>query len=251
MLIFAPVNRTHPITLPGANILDLSRKALFIFCMEYNTTRDKLLISEYGRNVQNMIRMIAAIDEREKRTKLAHALVSVLAAMHPEVRDHNDLRHKLWDHLYIMSEFTLDVDCPFPIPPKPEQVAIPNHVAYSQSPILLRPYGKNMERIIQTVCEMEEGEEKESLIRTIGNTLKKMYLNWNRDSVNDALIHEHLSLLSNGMLKMKDEDRLHSTNDLLKTNRPPANKKAAFKKEYPKDFNAKKRNNNGKNRRKS
>jgi hypothetical protein len=187
--------------------------------MEYNTTRDSMIISEYGRNIQKMVRHIAELEDPEKRSRMARTLVSILASMHPDTRDQVDLKHKYWDHLHVMSDFTLEVDSPFPVPPRPLDTPPPNTVPYTQENIKLRPYGKYMQRIIEKACEFEEGPEKDALVMTIANNLKKMYLNWNRDTVNDELIHDHLGLLSTGKLKLKEEDKLHSTTDLLKANK--------------------------------
>jgi hypothetical protein len=187
--------------------------------MEYNTTRDSLKISEYGRNIQNMIMHITTLADREQRNRMTATLVNILAIMNPDMRDQVDIKHKLYDHVHLMSDFTLDIDSPYPVPPRPEEAPKPARVPYTQETIKLRPYGKYMQRMIEKAVEYEEGEEKDELVKTIANNLKKMYLNWNRDSVNDELIHEHLSLLSGKKLKLRDDDRLHSTTDILKANK--------------------------------
>jgi hypothetical protein len=187
--------------------------------MEYNTTRGSMKISEYGRNIQNMILYIASLPDREQRNRLTAALVNILAIMNPDMRDQVDIKHKLYDHVHLMSDFTLDIDSPYPVPPRPEEAPAPKRVPYTQENIKLRPYGKYMQRMIEKAVTYEEGEEKDALVKTIANNLKKMYLNWNRDSVNDELIHEHLSLLSGTKLKLRDDDRLHSTTDILKANK--------------------------------
>ncbi len=187
--------------------------------MEYNTTRGPMKISEYGRNIQNMILYIASLPDKEQRNRLTGTLVNILAIMNPDMRDQVDIKHKLYDHVHLMSDFTLDIDSPYPVPPRPEEAPAPERIPYTQEKIKLRPYGKYMQRMIEKAVEYEEGEEKDALVKTIANNLKKMYLNWNRDSVNDELIHEHLSLLSGTKLKLRDEDRLHSTVDILKANK--------------------------------
>jgi hypothetical protein len=199
--------------------------------MEYNTTRGPMKISEYGRNIQNMILYITALPDREKRNRLTATLVNILAIMNPDMRDQVDIKHKLYDHVHIMSDFTLDIDSPYPVPPRPEEAPRPARVPYTQETIKLRPYGKYMQRMIEKAVEYEEGEEKDELVKTIANNLKKMYLNWNRDSVNDELIHEHLSLLSGTKLKLREDDRLHSTVDILKANKQVLDKQkpATFK----------------------
>ena len=205
--------------------------------MEYNTTRDQLIISEYGRNVQNLIKHIAKIEDSEKRNRMAKTMVNVMANMHPDNRELSDFKQKLWDHMIIMSDFTLVVDNPYPAPPHPLDAPPPKPIAYTQEDFMLRPYGKYIQRIIEKATEFEDGPEKDELVRVIANNLKKMYLNWNRDSVNDELIHEHLDRLSHGNLKLSEDHRLHSTDDILK----------AHKKTY-KDLSGKDKLLNGKSR---
>jgi hypothetical protein len=212
--------------------------------MEYNTTRGSMKISEYGRNIQNMILYIASLPDREQRNRLTSTLVNILAIMNPDMRDQVDIKHKLYDHVHLMSDFTLDIDSPYPVPPRPEEAPTPARVPYTQENIKLRPYGKYMQRMIEKAVTYEEGEEKDELVKTIANNLKKMYLNWNRDSVNDELIHEHLSLLSGTKLKLRDDDRLHSTTDILKANKQQAldKQKQPFRKHK---FTGKNNENNG------
>lgn len=185
--------------------------------MDYNSTREKLIIPEYGRNVQQMAAYVVSIEEREKRTSMAKALISVMAQLHPENKDTADYKQKLWDHLHIISDFKLDVDGPYPAPAPDIIERKPLPVPYPQNNIRFRPYGKNIEKIIQKACEFEDGAEKDALVKNIANHLKKSYLNWNRDSVNDELITGHLDELSHGKLKLSDDARLAHTNDLLKS----------------------------------
>jgi len=212
--------------------------------MEYNTTRGSMKISEYGRNIQNMILYIASLPDREQRNRLTSTLVNILAIMNPDMRDQVDIKHKLYDHVHLMSDFTLDIDSPYPVPPRPEEAPVPKRVPYTQETIKLRPYGKYMQRMIEKAVTYEDGAEKDELVKTIANNLKKMYLNWNRDSVNDELIHEHLSLLSGTKLKLRDDDRLHSTTDILKANKQQAldKQKQPFRKHK---FAGKNNENNG------
>jgi len=210
--------------------------------MEYNTTRGDMKISEYGRNIQNMILYIASLPDREQRNRLTATLVNILAIMNPDMRDQVDIKHKLYDHVHLMSDFTLDIDSPYPVPPRPEEAPRPARVPYTQENIKLRPYGKYMQRMIEKAVQYPDGEEKDELVKTLANNLKKMYLNWNRDSVNDELIHEHLSLLSGTKLKLRDDDRLHSTTDILKANKQvPDKQKQPFKR---RKFSGKKNDNN-------
>jgi hypothetical protein len=188
--------------------------------MEYNTTRKQMIIPEYGRNVQEMIEFTCTIEDREKRTKTAKFIINVMAQMNPQVRDSVDYKHKLWDHLYIISDFKMDVDSPYP-PPSPLTLSTkPERLSYHDKDIEFRHYGKNIALIIEKAIEYEEGPEKDALVKTIAIHLKKSYLNWNRDSVADELIEDHLRILSHGKLKLKEDVRLTTTSDLLARNKP-------------------------------
>ena len=183
--------------------------------MDYNSTRERLIIPEYGRNVQKMAEFVVSIEDREKRTNLAKALVSIMAQLHPDQRDTADYKRKLWDHLHIIADYKLDIDGPFPAPSPEERQEKPQRIPYPQENIKFRPYGKNIAKIIEKACLFDDGAEKDALVKNIANHLKKSYLNWNRDSVNDELITDHLRELSHGKLKLSEDTRLAHTNDLL------------------------------------
>lgn len=188
--------------------------------MEYNTTRNKLRISQYGRNIQMMIESLHDIEDREKRTRMAHTIVDVMAQLNPDIKETSDLKHSLWDHLYIISNFTLDVDAPYPAPEPETLTSRPERLSYGHHKVRYRHYGRNIEQIIKVIGDFPDGKEKDMMTRNIANHLKKSYLNWNRDSVNDELIVEHLNVLSDGKLALKEDDRLFATNDILSRNRP-------------------------------
>ncbi len=187
--------------------------------MEYNTTRNKLIISEYGRNIQKMIEYATTIEDSEKRNKSANLIINIMAQMNPRIRESGDYKHKLWDHMFMISDFKLDVDSPYPKPSKNTLFSKPEKIPYQNNHIKFRHYGKNIEKIINKAIEYEDGPEKEALIKTIANHLKKSYLNWNRDSVNDELILDHLASLSKDNLKLNKEVRLNNTSDILERNR--------------------------------
>jgi len=187
--------------------------------MEYNTTRNKLKISEYGRNVQKLVNLAKTIEDRELRTKFAKVIVGIMGQMNPTIRDSGDFRHKLWDHLYIIADFDLDVDAPYPTPSREMLEKKPVRLTYGEKNIRYRMYGANIVKIIEKAMEHEEGEEKDALIHAIANHLKKSYLSWNRESVDDEQIFEHLETLSKGNLKLKEELKLNTTNEILSRNR--------------------------------
>jgi len=183
--------------------------------MEYNTQRKKMIIPEYGRNVQKMIDYAVGIEDREERTKTAKFIVSVMANMHPAIRETNDYEHKLWDHMFIMSDFKLDVDAPFPKPEPKTVNSRPDKIPYSEDKIKYKHYGKNLEKIIDAAKNMEEGEEKEILTLFIANQMKKLYLTWNRDTVDDELILKQLEILSEGKLTLDKETVLIDSGQLV------------------------------------
>jgi len=208
--------------------------------MEYNTTRRHLEMPEYGRNIQKMINYVVSIEDRQHRLRAAQVIVSIMAQMHPKVKETADYRQKLWDHLYIISDWRLDVDGPYPAPPKDVLVSKPSRIDYSSGSIRFKPYGKNIERIIEQAIALGDGPEKDALMKSIANHLKKSYLNWNRDSVNDELIFEHFRELTDGKTVLGEDFKLNETNDILAMNK---------KKKFP----SKQRENNypgGKNKKK-
>ena len=182
--------------------------------MEYNTSRSKMNISEYGRNIQKMIEYIMTFDDRDKRNQLARATINVMGQLNPHLRDVNDFKHKLWDHLFIMSDFKLDVDSPYPKPSVEILSKKPELLDYSSNNVPFKHYGRYIEQIIEKACEMEEGQEKDVLIKLIANHLKKSYLTWNRDAVTDEEIASHLSLLSGGRLTLKEDIKLQVTSEI-------------------------------------
>jgi hypothetical protein len=192
--------------------------------MEYNSQRSKMNISEYGRNIQKMIEYIMTIEDREKRNKLTRATIQVMGQLNPHLRDVNDFKHKLWDHLFIMSNFNLDVDSPYPIPSRETLTRKPERLGYATNNITYRHYGRHIERMIEKATAFPEGEEKDALIKMIANHLKKSYLTWNRDAVTDEEIASHLELLSQGKLTLNERVKLSNTQDILsngKKNKKP------------------------------
>ena len=160
--------------------------------LKYNTERDKLIISEYGRNIQIMIQHLLEIEDREKRTEAAHFIVSVMAQMNPQVKESNDYIHKLWDHLYIISDYKLDVDSPYDPPQQGVIVNKPEHVGYQKRDIKQGHYGSYIKEFLNKIKEIEEGPKRDALLLSVANQMKRDYLNWNRETVNDLLILEDL-----------------------------------------------------------
>lgn len=189
----------------------------FIFQMEYNTSQPKLIIPEYGRNIQKMIDFAITVADREERNRVARAIIDVMGQLNPHLRDVTDFKHKLWDHLFIISDFKLDVDSPYPKPTPETFQTKPELLKYPSNDIRYKHYGKTVEHLIAKAKEYAEGEERNELISQIANLMKRSYLNWNRDSVNDEVIINQLEELSKGNIKV-DGSVLRSTQTFVGNN---------------------------------
>ena len=206
--------------------------------LEYNSNREKLRIPEYGRHVQKMVDKAIQIEDDEKRQKAAEAIVAVMGSNAPHLKDVNDYQHKLWDQLFIISDFKLDVNSPYKNPSPEKIFQQPDRLAYPENIPSYRYYGNNIKKMIDAARKMEDGELKDGLIYTIANHMKKCYLNWNRDSVKDSIIFNHLDELSDGQIKLKSNDEeLSEASDLIKT---PPKKYNKTNKKRPKKNNRKK-----------
>ncbi|WP_103863911.1 DUF4290 domain-containing protein [Aquimarina sp. I32.4] len=211
--------------------------------LEYNTEREKLIIPEYGRHLQKMINHTVAIEDREERNKVTKSIIAVMGNLQPHLRDVPEFQHKLWDQLFIMSDFKLDVDTPFPVLTKEKLQERPEPLDYPQNFPKYRFYGNNIKRMIDVANSWEDGELKSALALTIANHMKKCYLNWNKDTVEDSVIFNHLFELSDGRINMKgsSEDLTDSTNLMRgKKKKHNNNNNNSGKKNY--------RNNRGKKR---
>ncbi len=201
--------------------------------MEYNTNAKRLALPEYGRNIQNMVDYCLTIENKDERNRCANTIISIMGNMFPHLRDVNDFKHILWDHLAIMSDFKLEVDYPYEILKKENLYNRPPHVQYSDNEIIYRHYGETLERLINKASELEEGEKKEALIRLIANQMKKSFLIWNKDSVDDRKILKDLTELSEGKIVRNEETfKLAEAADLM---------------EAPQRNNNNKKKNNNKN----
>jgi hypothetical protein len=168
--------------------------------MEYNTTLKRLPLPEYGRNIQNMVDFCLTVTDRDERNHCANTIIGIMGNMFPHLRDVNDFKHILWDHLAIMSDFKLDVDYPYEVIKKDNLYKRPPGIPYDQKAMIYRHYGETLELLIDKASEMEEGDEKEVLIRLIANQMKKSYLVWNKDSVDNHKILKDLADLSEGRI---------------------------------------------------
>ncbi|MFS4415100.1 DUF4290 domain-containing protein [Maribacter sp. 2307ULW6-5] len=185
--------------------------------LEYNTERPHLIIPEYGRHFQKMVDHAVSIEDREERNKVAQAIISVMGNMQPHLRDVPDFQHKLWDQMFIMSDFKLDVDSPYPITSKEVLQQRPEPLQYPQNHPKYRFYGNNIKRMIDVAVQWEKGDKRSGLEYAIANHMKKCYLNWNKDVVDDAAIFKHLYELSNGEIDLAtDGENLTDSGQFLK-----------------------------------
>jgi hypothetical protein len=183
---------------------------------DYNTSRNRLILPEYGRNIQKMVEYILSIPDREERNRLAQAVIIIMGNMNPHLRDINDFKHKLWDHLAIMADFRLDIDFPYEIPQPEEFAEKPRRVSYNNSDIRYRHYGRIVETLIKEALKLPDGEDKDTLTKLIANHMKKSYLAWNRDSVTDEIIFNDLFELSGRKLAVKEGVKLSEQKDFQK-----------------------------------
>lgn len=182
--------------------------------MEYNTQLPRLIIPEYGRNIQGMIEYCCTIKERDERNLCARAIIQVMGQINPPLRDVADYNHKLWDHMFIISQFKLDVDSPYPTPDPESFMEKPKRLDYPKGRIKYKHYGKTIEEIIKKAREFKEGPERNELTRQIANQLKRSYYNWNKDIITDEIILKNLAELSSGELKVDAGVALTSQQEL-------------------------------------
>ncbi len=181
----------------------------------YNTQRQKLVLPEYGRNIQKMIEHIINIKDREERNRAAKTIISIMGNVNPHLRDISDFKHKLWDHLALISDFKLDIDYPYETIAKETLLEKPKKIPYQHSKIKYLHYGRLIEQLIHKAAELEEGEEKNKLIMLTLNHMKKSYLNWNRNQVNDDFIFNNMKELSVGKIEIPDDIKLTETREIL------------------------------------
>lgn len=199
---------------------------------DYNSSRTKLILPEYGRNIQNMVQHCKGIADREERNRAARAVITVMGNMNPHLRDIADFKHKLWDHLAIMADFELDIDAPYETPALVVLKEKPKIVPYTTNTTKYRHYGKIIELFIKKAAELPEGEERDTFIASLANHLKKLYLTWNRESVTDELIFKDLETMSGGKIKVRPDLRLSEVKDILSAQkkRPIINKNRPIRK---------------------
>ncbi|MEQ6124105.1 DUF4290 domain-containing protein [Pseudotenacibaculum sp. MALMAid0570] len=206
------------------------------FDLEYNSERTTMIIPEYGRHIQKLVDHCVSLESKEERNKMAQAIVDVMGNLQPHLRDVPDFKHKLWDQLHIMSDFRLDADSPYEKPSKEELQEKPEPLNYPKSASKYRFYGNNIQIMIDTALTWDGGEMKDALVYTIANHMKKCFLSWNKDTVEDDVIFEHLFELSDGKLDLRNsEEPLSESKDLLKSRRGQGQNKGKGKNQQHKN----------------
>ncbi len=172
--------------------------------LTYNTQKRRLQLPEYGRNVQKMIEYVKSIPDREERNRQARAVIGVMETVNPQVHLQEDYEHKLWDHMYIIAGFDLDVDSPYPAPKQEELDTLPAEIPYRRGPVKMAHYGRNIESMIDLIAEKEDGDVKNAMIRAIAVYMRQQYLIWNKDSVSDETIFDDIVKLSGGRIRIPE-----------------------------------------------
>ena len=201
----------------------------------YNTERVRLYIPDYGRNVQKMVEYLKTIEDREKRNQQARAVIKVMEIINPAVKLQENFEHKLWDHLHIISGFSLDVDSPYPAPAPECLNEKPMAVVHETRPIKAIHYGRNIENIIELIATTEDGDVKTEMIRSIAIYMRQQYLIWNKDSVTDQTIFQDIERLSDGRIKVPEGLELTRVDNSANFSRPGANQQKGNKNQWQKN----------------
>ncbi len=210
---------------------------------DYNTSRSGVILKEYGRNVQKLAEHIMTVEDRDKRTRYATTLIELMRQLNPSVRENNETTQKLWDDLFIMTNFGLDVDAPYPKPEVDILTKKPERLSYNTDPVKYKHYGKNIEKMIGKAIATEDEEERKAGIILVGKLMKGFYQTWNKEGVDDDVIVKNLKEMSGGKLDISlDEVRKHNLFDSQKGRSPSSKSSSSHK--------GSGRRNTGSNRRK-
>jgi hypothetical protein len=202
--------------------------------IKYNTAKERLVLPDYGRSIQDMVDHCMTIEDRDERNRCATTIINIMGNLFPHLRDVSDFKHILWDHLAIMSDFKLDVDSPYETIKKENLHRRPARLEYSNSNFAYRHYGKSLEQMVLKATELEEGPEKDALITLLANYMKKSFMIWNKDTVDDRKILKDLYELSDGKIvlyedtfKLVDKKEIMALNN-SNINNNPGNPKKQF-----------------------
>jgi len=183
--------------------------------LTYNTEKEQIVISEYGRCIQEMIKKLPEIEDREQRTEAAKYIISVMVQMNPSIKQSSDYEHKLWDHLYIISGYNLDVDSPYAPPTPASRKKKPQHIGYQNNEIKYGHYGHYIIKMIEAAAKEENDEVREALAYSLAGQMKRNYLEWNKSVVNDQVILDDLKAISGGRLVIDDEAKMNAAGEVL------------------------------------
>ncbi|MBQ0096865.1 MAG: DUF4290 domain-containing protein [Bacteroidales bacterium] len=192
----------------------------FVNILEYNTHRERMTLPEYGRLVQKLVEDVKQIPDREKRSQQAKAIVRIMEILNPAVHQQENWEHTLWDSLFIMAGYDLDIDAPYPVPQKKELEKAPEIVPVQKKPIKATHYGRNIESIIDLISGKEDGEVKTAMIRDLAIYMRTQYLIWNKDSVSDQTIFNDIEKLSDGRIRVPEGLELTQISKQAVFNRP-------------------------------
>lgn len=207
--------------------------------MEYNTGRNHLIMKEYGRHIQKMVEFLLSIKDKEERQKNAYAVIELMGFLNPHLKNVEDFRHKLWDHLFLISDFTLDVDSPYPLPTKETLKAKPEPLGYPKRYPKFNHLGKNIEVVIDKALNEENPEKKQGFANAIAYYMKLTYSNWHKELVHDDNIQTELNAITHGELEFNNRPFVKHRTD----NRSEDDYGSGGRNNYRKNFGA--RNNNG------
>ncbi len=220
---------------------------------DYNTGRPPLILKEYGRNMQMLVDHLRTIEDKEKRSEFAHLLIDLMKLINPIARDSQESSQKLWDDLFIMSDFDMDINSPFPKPEREILNKKPERMGYQSTEIRFKHYGRNIQLLIKKAVELEDAEDKESAVIHIGRLMKSFQNTWNRDNVEDQTILKNIEKMSNNVLTI-DIDRVKADNlfDSLIKERKDRNISSSSSSSSSRPANKNRRNtNNGGRRRRN
>jgi len=218
--------------------------------MDYNTQRPKLILPEYGRNIQRMVNYAKNLESRDERNSAASTVVNIICQMNPQFKDQDEFIHKVWDQVHIMADFELDVDSPYPPPSKEQIMRKPDRMDYPTHKIRYKHYGKNIEIMIRKAVKMQSGPEKDFFVNAIASYMKIAYRKWNDEKVSDQVILNHLKELSGGAIALDNIVDLNKNFDPNLQNNQKGNNKNQGK-NYPKGQKGNKNRNNNKKQRKN
>jgi hypothetical protein len=165
---------------------------------EFDKNKHSVILKEYGKNIQKLVDYVQTVPDKQKRTEYAYTLVDLMKQLNPQLKTESD--QKLWDDLYIMSNFELDVDAPFPMPEKELLGKRPQMIGYPDGEVKFKHYGRNIEKLIEKAVEIEDDEEQETAIIYIGQLMRSFHSTWNRENFDDGIILDDIKTLSKGKL---------------------------------------------------